>query len=143
MTKTSSIVSVLLPLLVHVASISATPFLRDGPQLPFGLSEHLSRLAQSSTTDNRPASLKAALGSLHDASGKVVKTFEDVMAEIPEVSSRLTWELPQKSANKRLDWDFTVSSEALPEHALRVKDPQELGVDDVKQVCFPYGIANY
>ena len=97
----------------------------------------------TSKQEHRPAkdgshstSMDVALKALNEASSQVIETFEAVMSELGDVSKHLTWSLPKKEVNARpQDWEFTVSTSALPEHALRVKEPDNLGVDDVKQAC--------
>jgi len=80
--------------------------------------------------------LNFALQSLREASSQVIETFESVMAEFRDVARDMTWSLPKKHVVPRPnDWDFIVSSSALAEHSLRVKRPEGLGIDDVKQVC--------
>jgi len=79
--------------------------------------------------------LNFALQSLRDASSQVLETFESVMSELRDAARDMTWSLPKKNVVPRPDdWDFIVSSSALSEHSLRVKRPDGLGVDDVKQV---------
>ena len=81
-------------------------------------------------------SMDVALEALSEASSQVIEIFETVMSELGDVSKHLTWSLPQKEVKARPhDWEFKVSTSVLPEYSLRVKIPNNLGVDDVKQVC--------
>ena len=106
-------------------------------QKPFNLPKE----EAASKQEYRPAkdgsrfpSMNVALKALNEVSSQAIETFETVMSELGDVSKHLTWSLPQKEVELRHDWDFTVSTSALPEHSLRVKEPDNLGVDDVKQV---------
>jgi len=79
--------------------------------------------------------LDVAFQSLRDASSQVLETFESVTSEFHDAVRDMTWTLPKKNVVPRSDnWDFNVSSSALPDHSLRGKRPDGLGVDDVKQV---------
>lgn len=107
-------------------------------QKPFNLPKE----EAASKQEYRPAkdgsrfpSMNVALKALNEVSSQAIETFETVMSELGDVSKHLIWSLPQKEVKVRpYDWDFTVSTSALPEHSLRVKEPDNLGVDDVKQV---------
>jgi len=127
-----------LPLLSLLFTANASPLIQNNvPQTHFSLSkEHSeSTLYHHVAGDSRLPSMESALNALRGVSAQVVETFESVMSELGDASKHLTWSLPRKSAEARPnDWDFTVSTTALPEHSLRVKKPNNLGVDDVKQV---------
>jgi len=115
--------------------VQATPFINKSPQQPFNLPNHATH--ESHKADRTPA-MEYALKALSHASAQVIETFETVMAELDDVAKQLTWSLPKKSVRQRPDgWDYKVASAALPEHRLRVKKPNGLGVDDVKQVLHP------
>lgn len=116
-------------LLVFVAN--ASPF----TQITFQNPHPTDGITTTKWGDRLPC-LDVALQSLSDASFEVLETFESVMSELRDAARELTWTLPEKNVLPRpsKDWDFTVASSALPEHALRVKKPKSLGVDDVKQV---------
>lgn len=126
---------ILLSLVLTAYLTHANPLL----QKPLTILKEETTLKQ----EHRPAkdgshstSMDVALKALNEASSQVIETFEAVMSELGDVSKYLTWSLPEKEVNARPhDWDFTVSTSALPEHALRVKNPDSLGVDDVKQAC--------
>jgi hypothetical protein len=128
--------------LVFAAATHASPLTQ---QIPFqhpavhpavAATTPTSASASAKWADRLPC-LDVALQSLRDASAQVLDTFEAVMSEFRDAANDLTWTLPKKNIVPRpdKDWDFSVSSSALPEHALRVKKPDGLGVDDVKQVC--------
>ena len=113
----------------------ATRLVPNEPQKPFNIPKQNPLFAHHSATGGRLPSLDVALKSLGEASSQVIETFENVMSELGDDAKRMTWSLPQKAVKARPhDWDFTVSTTALPEHSLRVKTPDGLGVDDVKQV---------
>jgi len=121
--------------LVFTAVTHASPLTQ---QIPF---QHPALAAKAASTSSakwadRLPCLDVALQSLLDASAQVIETFESVMSEFRDAANDLTWTLPKKNVVPRPthDWDFSVSSSALPEHSLRVKKPDSLGVDDVKQV---------
>ena len=126
---------ILLAIAVCTACFSvATPLDHKLSQKPFKLGEQTPQAAHGSA-DGRSPAVENALKALSQASSQVIKTFETVMADLSDVSRHLTWSLPRKVVTPRLGgWDYTVSSAALPEHSLRVKQPNSLGVDDVKQV---------
>jgi hypothetical protein len=125
---------VLLFLVLTTYLANATPFILDGTQKPFQIPKSVSQSVHHTNIDGRVPCLDIALKSLGEASSQTIETFENVMSELGDVSKHMTWSLPQKKANARLhDWDFTVSTTALPEHSLRVKRPNNLGVDNVKQ----------
>jgi hypothetical protein len=126
-----------VPLLSLLLIANASPLIENNAQTHFSLSKDKveSTHHQHVASTNRVPSLESALNALRGASVQVVETFESVMSELGDASKHLTWSLPQKAVNARPgDWDFTVSTHALPEHSLRVKKPNNLGVDDVKQV---------
>ena len=133
-TMKPSSLKVLLATAVSVASFTtATPFDHKPSQKTFKLGAQLPQVASSAP--GRSAAIENALKALTQVSSQVLDTFESVMGELSDVSKHLTWSLPQKLATPRLSgWDYTVSSAALPEHSLRVKQPNSLGVDNVKQV---------
>jgi len=113
--------------------VSASPFRQPGTQKPFVHSQDPS--VPPAVSLSRLPAVQSALKSLRDASPQVIETFEKVMAELGDISQSLTWMLPQKQVVPRPnDWDFTITTKALPEHSLRIKQPNELGVDDVRQV---------
>jgi hypothetical protein len=120
--------------LVFAAATHASPLTQ---QIPFQHPAVAATSASAKWADRLPC-LDVALQSLRDASAQVLDTFESVMSEFRDAANDLTWTLPKKNIVPRPDnnWDFSVSSSALPEHSLRVKKPNGLGVDDVKQVCF-------
>lgn len=126
---------ILLATAIFTACCSvATPLDHKLSQIPFKLGGQVPQ-APHRSADGRGPAFKNALKALSQASSQVIETFETVMAELSDVSRHLTWSLPRKVVTPRLDgWDHTVSSAALPEHSLRVKQPNSLGVDDVKQV---------
>jgi len=127
-----------VPLLSLLLIANASPLIQNNAdQTHFSLSKEQSESTHHHhVADNsRMPSMESALNALRGASAQVVETFESVMSELGDASKHLTWSLPQKAVNARPhDWDFTVSTTALPEHSLRVKKPNNLGVDDVKQV---------
>jgi hypothetical protein len=126
-----------LPLLSLLLNANASPLTQNnGPQTHFSLSkEHSESTHHHHVAGSRLPSMESALNALRGASAQVVETFESVMSELGDSSKHLTWSLPKKAVEARPnDWDFTVSTTALPEHSLRVKKPNNLGVDDVKQV---------
>jgi hypothetical protein len=113
----------------------ATPFVPNESQKVFNIPKQNPQSGHHSATGSRLPSLDVALESLGEASSQVIETFENVMSELADDAKHMTWSLPQKAVKARPhDWDFTVSTTALPEHSLRVKKPDSLGVDDVKQV---------
>ena len=124
-----------LSLISLVLTSNSSPLSQNaGAQTPFRLSKGESTL-HPVVGVNRLPSIESALTALRGASAQVVETFENVMSELGDASKHLTWSLPRKTVKSRPDeWDFKVSSDALPDHALRVKKPNSLGVDDVKQV---------
>ena len=126
---------ILLSLVLTTSLALANPLI----QKPFNLpkEEAVSKQEYRPAKDgSRFPSMDVALKALSEASSQVIETFETVTSELGDVSKHLTWSLPQKEVKARPhDWDFTVSTSALPEHSLRVKTPDGLGVDDVKQVC--------
>jgi hypothetical protein len=129
----SSVVAIALISLSTAYFVRATPFGQDA-QRPFQLVEGSLR-SQSAADGSRNPAMEYALKALGQASAQVIDTFETVMAELGDVSKHLTWSLPKKVVIPRPSgWDYTVSSAALPDHALRVKKPRSLGVDHVKQV---------
>jgi hypothetical protein len=118
--------------LLTAGIVNGTPFGSKSPQTPFNLPQDNLR---SSVSTSRNAAMEYAMKTLTGVSSQVVETFETVMGELSDVSKHLTWSLPEKAVKPRPEgWAYTVSSAALPEHALRVKKPDRLGVDDVKQV---------
>ena len=127
--------SLLVPVLL---SFIATSFLANANPLiqkPFTLPKDTAKQSYSPLTDGRPPPLDIALKALNEASSQVIETFENVMSELGDISNQFTWSLPKKEVTgPRHDWDFRVSTSVLPEHSLRVKKPDSLGVDDVKQV---------
>jgi hypothetical protein len=116
--------------------VSATPYIQKTFQKPFKLATPDAEPAHSPADPATLPSLDSALKALSEVSYQVIETFETVMSELGgEVTKYLSWSLPQKEVTHRPhDWDYTVSTTALPEHSLRVKKPRGLGVDDVKQV---------
>jgi hypothetical protein len=137
----SSVVAVALVCLSTGYVAHATPFLHGG-QTPFHLSES-STHRDNPGSGGRPAAIEYALKALTEASAQVLETFETVMAELGDVAKDMTWSLPKKNITPRPHgWDYTVSSAALPDHALRVKKPNSLGVDHVKQVCIHIGVQS-
>ena len=130
----SSFKILLATALSTVCLSAATPLGHKLSQTPFKLGAQVPQAAHGSP-DGRSPALEHALKTLSQVSSQVIETFETVMADLSDVSRHLTWSLPRKVATPRLSgWDYTVSSAALPEHSLRVKQPNSLGVDDVKQV---------
>jgi hypothetical protein len=130
-----------VPLLSLLLIANASPLIQNNAaQTHFSLSKEQSESTHHHhhhhVADNsRMPSMESALNALRGASAQVVETFESVMSDLGDVSKHLTWSLPQKAVSARPDgWDFTVSTTALPQHSLRVKKPNNLGVDDVKQV---------
>jgi hypothetical protein len=127
-----------LPLLSLLLTAKASPLTQNNaPQIHFSLSKEQFESTNHNhhVVGNRLPSMESALNALRGASAQVVETFESVMSELGDASKHLTWSLPKKTVEVRPnDWDFTVSTTALPEHSLRVKKPNNLGVDDVKQV---------
>ena len=133
--------SILLSTIILLSLVLTTYLTHANPliQKPFSRPKE----EAASTQTHRPAndgsrfpSKDVALKALSEASSQVIETFEIVMSELGDVSKHLTWSLPKKEVKARPHgWDFTVSTSALPEHSLRVKKPNSLGVDDVKQVC--------
>lgn len=124
--------------LVFAAATHASPLTQQIPfQHPALTATTPTSAAASAKWADRLPCLDVALQSLRDASAQVLDTFESVMSEFRDAANDLTWTLPRKNIVPRPDhdWDFSVSSSALPEHSLRVKKPNGLGVDDVKQVC--------
>jgi hypothetical protein len=118
-----------------VLLIVATPLVPNEHQKPFNIPKQTPQPPHHSATGGRLPSLDVALKSLDEASLQLIETFENVMSELGDNAKHMTWSLPQKAVKARPhDWDFTVSTTALPEHSLRVKKPDSLGVDDVKQV---------
>ena len=126
---------ILLSVLLTTYLAHANPLIQKPFYLP--KEEAASKQAHRPPSDgNRFPSMDVALKALDEASSQVIETFETVMSELGDVSKHLTWSLPKKEVKARpYEWDFTVSTSALPEHSLRVKKPGSLGVDDVKQVC--------
>src|SRR6266496_254370 len=126
---------ILLSLVLTTYLARANPFVQNPFNLP--KEEPTSKQLHSPAQDGgRFPSMDVALEALSEASSEVIEIFETVMSELGNVSKHLTWSLPQKEVKARPhDWDFKVSTSALPEHSLRVKNPDSLGVDDVKQVC--------
>ncbi|CAN6650644.1 carboxypeptidase Y [Trichomonascus vanleenenianus] len=94
--------------------------------------------------------VKSVLASIADAIGD---KFEDIPAEafgawaevitkFPKAVSELSFETAKKAGKKltskvgftpRSDWLHIVEDSEFPQHALRVRNPEELGVDTVKQ----------
>src|SRR5579862_7075721 len=117
--------------LLFTCSVLASPFGIPKGQNPF--IESPPQKAQRESA--RLSGILIALDSLKEASPQAIETFEKVMAELSDISEHLTWRLPEKKiASRPTGWDYTVSSSVLPEHRLRIKQPNKLGVDDVKQV---------
>ena len=118
----------------------ASPFIQNGAQKAFQLPNGPVHANQRKLLhDDGQSSLSKAIEALKEASPRVVDTFNSVMSELGDVARDLTWSLPQKEVLPRPhDWDFTVSSKALPGHSLRIKEPKSLGVDNVKQVSLTY-----
>ena|ERR1700676_534098 len=130
----SSVAATALIALSASYSAHAKPFI-TGPQTAFQLGDPSAQQSHSSANGGRNAAMEYAMKALTGVSAQVAETFETVMAELGDVSKHMTWSLPKKVVTPRPDgWDATVSSAALPEHSLRVKTPNSLGVDDVKQV---------
>lgn len=137
MTKQTTMKVLFTTALLTAGIVNGSPFGSKSPQTPFNLPEH--KHVSSPASAGRNAAMEYAMKALTGVSSQVVETFETVMGELSDVSKHLTWSLPEKEATRRLDgWEYTVSSAALPEHALRVKKPDSLGVDDVKQVSSAY-----
>jgi hypothetical protein len=142
MARLSSIVCfVALPLLAQIGSVSASPLIHDEEQSPFGLSEPFSKAAQSSAPKYPSASLEAEIKLL-------LNIIEDLAEEATDDVFGFTGGLMRdwtysKESHPRSDWDITVSSEALPDHALRVRSPEDLGIDDVKQVLANCGNCSF
>jgi hypothetical protein len=116
-----------------VASLVSTSLLdRSTSQQPL-TSAQFSKDADGSL--RRDPALQKALDALKEAPSEVMETFEQVMLDLGYFSGNLTWTLPAKEISPRPDgWDFSITSNVLPDHSLRVKQPNGLGVDDVKQV---------
>ena len=133
MAKQTTLKVLLTTALLTAGIVNGTPFGSKSPQTPFNLPQDNVKSPISSTSRN--AAMEYAMKTLTGVSSQVVETFETVMGELSDVSKHLTWSLPEKAIKPRPEgWAYTVSSAALPEHALRVKKPDSLGVDDVKQV---------
>jgi hypothetical protein len=116
---------------------NASPLTQITFQSPNAKAGQTDKIAMAS--GDRLPCLEAALQSLHHASSQVLETFELIMSEFHDAAKDLTWTLPKKNILPRpTDWDFTISSSALPDHSLRVKKPNSLGVDDVKQVSINF-----
>lgn len=130
------ITALVLFILLAVGSPATRPLARIGLQIPFNFPEPHDNPARPIPSVASHSSLDVALKELEGASQQVIDTFEAVMSELgSEVSTYLIWSLPHKNVRiSKHKWDFEVSSNALPEHSLRVKVPNSLGVDDVKQV---------
>jgi hypothetical protein len=130
--------SILLSTIILLSLVLTTYLTHANPliQKPFNLPKEEAQTHRSANDGSRFPSKDVALKALSEASYQVIETFEIVMSELGDVSKHLTWSLPKKEVKARPhDWDFTVSTSALPEHSLRVKKPNSLGVDDVKQAC--------
>jgi hypothetical protein len=126
----------LLSLVLPILPVSASPLIQNVPQKPFNLPTQDSKAVRLPANDGLWPSLDFGLEALSEASSQPIDTFEAVMLELGDTSK---WSLPKKEARPRLvDWDFTVSTSGLPQHSLRVKQPNSLGVDDVKQVYTYY-----
>jgi hypothetical protein len=133
MAKQTTLKVLLTTALLTAGIVNGTPFGSKSPQTPFNLPQDNVKSPASSISRN--AAMEYAMKTLTGVSSQVVETFETVMGELSDVSKHLTWSLPEKAVKPRPEgWAYTVSSAALPEHALRVKKPDSLGVDDVKQV---------
>lgn len=131
--KPSSFKILLATAISAACLVVATPFDHKLSQKTFRLGAQIPHV--TSSANGRSAAIEKALKALDQVSSQVIETFESVMGELGDISKHLTWSLPKKVATPRLaGWDYTVSSTALPEHSLRVKQPNSLGVDDVKQV---------
>ena len=125
--------TILLSAILCGNAVTASPYGYPNGQKPF-ISPESSTQSFNSRTRPLPG-LVSALDALKETTPHVIETFETVMAELSDVSKHLTWDLPKKHVTPRPhEWDYTVSTPALPEHRLRVKQPYKLGVDDVKQV---------
>jgi hypothetical protein len=126
----------LLCQLLILPSANAAPGV-IGSQKPFRLPNILGSSNHGSHNKASYPALDRALKSLSGVSQQVVETFESVMSELgSDVFKHLTWTLPHKDVVSRPDreWRYRVSSDATPEHSLRIREPKNLGVDDVKQV---------
>lgn len=115
----------------------------------FGITESVVQNAQQKTfnlpnkyleASDRPSSMhrhpgfEVVLEAFKAASPRTQEMFEAFLSGLADDSEHLDLSLPQKDVTLRPAWDFTVSTAALPEHSLRVKRPNSLGVDDTKQV---------
>jgi len=115
--------------------VGASPFGQKTPQKAFQLPKGYVDTKQKPSHDDGQSSWSKAIEALKEASPQVLDTFTSVMSELGDAARSLTWTLPQKDVLPRPnDWDFIVSSKALPGHSLRIKEPKSLGVDNVKQV---------
>lgn len=123
---------------LSVLSAGASPLIQNVPQKPFNVPTQDLKHIDVLGNDGHSGSSDVAMEFLAAAPSQLIETFEAVMSKLDDASK---WALPQKEARPRLhDWDFTVSTSGLPQHSLRIKEPNSLGVDDVKQVytylCF-------
>jgi len=127
--------SIALWTLVLLHSFGVTKsVVQNAQQKTFNLPPKYREESDSPSSRHRHPGYEVAAEAFKAASPQVQEMFEAFISGLDDDFEHLTLSPPQKNVTLRPAWDFTVSTTALPEHSLRVKRPNSLGVDDTKQV---------